>query len=664
MDIVCLKDSVYNRLSLLLFCVIIIKNHDLFMFNTEEIQILRNAHHNSYDSYEDFELRKYFKNISGSENHKYNVSFDNYFTELDNVYNNLKGHSYMVSQQMNEIKKMHTAIDFNDFKSVEDILYKMNSMKEIIRSLNRLTSRSILEDLATNYYGWTAIAELQGVNISTHLDNINELRLAIKNDDIITPILTKIEKLQTNLGELSYDLKIVNTNNPTELEKSTYMESCFNLKRSLAFFEKYYNQDNFLNNLIKESNLFEHINHYKVIRKEIVDTLIQNNPDFTYSCAHKFVNFMNRASDVELMLLDRAGTDLKSINRIRDEMNIDDKSHPVCKINFFDDNSIAIQKNSGEWINVNSKELKDSFIEKLMQKELFNKLKKSPTIAKMFVSKLQEDFDDCQLAFTAANTYVEHEAILKSKNYNLLEEIDDLLFEDLDDSMNAYVRKHKIHQYGLSISSKKYQHLYDDSSFEILGLLYDLKIPANELQESLGKKLAAFKTSDDFNKGLRQLYSIHSGFSTAAVLKKADRLNAEVIKNHDNMLILKIDNFSQSSAIGSSSWCIVRDEVHFNSYKEDCHQYFIYDFNKDPVHNDSLIGITLRKDGSHSAAHLKNDEQLHNKDIFQQLQVEIIRNDLTSYPALNEELKAKIDSTADAKKQSLLKNITSKLFNR
>lgn len=77
-----------------------------------------------------------------------------------------------------------------------------------------------------------------------------------------------------------------------------------------------------------------------------------------------------------------------------------------------------------------------------------------------------------------------------------------------------------------------------------------------------------------------------------------------------------------------------------------------------------MIGITLTKNGSHSAAHFKNDNQLDDNDEFQALQLEIIKHDRKNYPALNEELKAKIDSKVDVQKQSLLKNITSKLFNR
>lgn len=634
------------------------------MLNIEEIEILSDSHNNSYDSYEDFSLINKFSNTIERTEHKYNARFDNYFAHLDSIYNKHTGQAYVVSTQINELRKIHSVVDFNDYESVKEFLFKTNSMKDIIRTLNRLKPSTIRGDLAVNFNGWAAIAENEGVDISLQMNKVNTLCVDLLSEDIISPILSKLEKVQKFLSEVNYDINLVTSSKPTELEKSSYMESCFNLKRQVSFFEKYFNQDNILNTLVKESKVFEYIEQYKRIRKEIVDTLIKNKPEFSYSCAHKFVNLFNNANAIELMLLDRADTDLNAVHRIRNTIKIDGKNSQISQINIFQDNSMAIKKSSGDWVNINSKELKDSFIENFMYKELFNKLKRSPTIAKMFVNKLKEDFDECRYAFVAANTYLEHEAILKSKDYNLLEEIEDNLFEQLDDSMNAFVRNHKIHQYGLSISSKKYQHLYNDESFKVLELLYDLKIPASELQETLGKKLAAFKTSEDFNKSLKQLYAIHNGFNSESILKKANSVNAEVVKNDDNMVIIKIENFQQSSATGSSSWCIVRDEVHFKSYKEDAHQYFIYDFNKDPVENNSIVGITLNKDGTHSAAHFKNDDQLYDNDEFKKLQLEIVKHDLKSYPILNKTVQADLDNSTQLKKNGLLKNITSRLFNR
>lgn len=634
------------------------------MLTIQQIKKIKVAHDDTYDSYEDFAYRNYFQNDYTSSFIKPNSRFDDYFSSMDYRYNQAPRAYYIIQQAMVDFKKIHTTLDFNNFEEVKELLYKTNAIKELIGVLGTLTSSSIKKDLTQNFKNWAIIADNYGVDISDKLLKIEPLFNSIKQDDVFTPLLSRIEKIQLDLYNLSNAYSYVDPAKPDAADLSAYHESCFNLKRSVSFLEKHYSQVDLLKNLINESHVFDYINEYRTIREEIIETLIKNNTDFSYSHAHEYVELMKNAGTVELMLLDRADSDLNVVHHINEVYKFNDSASVVSQLNIFTDNSIAVKKRDGSWVNMNSKVVKDSLIENILQRELALHLKKSPTIAKMFVNKLKEDFVECERAFTAANTYLEHEAILKSKDYNLLGEIDELLFEELDDSMNAFVRNHKIHQYGLSISSKKYQHLYNDESFKVLELLYDLKIPASELQESLGKKLAAFKSSEDFNKSLKQLYSIHNGFNSESVLKKANAVNAEVVKNDDNMVIIKIENFQQSSATGSSSWCIVRDEVHFKSYKEDTHQYFIYDFNKDPVENNSIVGITLNKDGTHSAAHFKNDDQLYDNDEFKKLQIDIVKHDLKSYPFLNKTVQADLDNSKESKKNGLLKNITSRLFNR
>jgi len=637
------------------------------MLTDNEVKQIKAAHNDTFDSYEDFSLRERFQTLYSNGEYKNNARFDSYLKGLDEFYNQANGYSsHVVYQSMLEFKKAYTTLDFSNIDDVEILLHKTQDLRNLIRVLNRLTSSSIMADLSENFNNWEAIASDYGVNLSVIKVKIDPLFESIKQDDVFTDLLSKIEKIQVDLNNVFHILPYVNKKalNPDANDLSSYHENCFKLKRSLSLLEKYYNQDDLLKKLVKESKSFEHINHYKTIRSEIIDTLLQSNKDFIYSDAHHYVELMKKASTVELMLLERSDHDLNHVHNISSVFKFNDAGSVINQMNIFDDNSMAIKKRDGSWVNINSKVVKDSLIETVLQRELALRLKKSPTISKMFVNKLKEDFDDCERAFTAANTYLEHEAILKSKDYNLLEEINELLFEELDDSMNAYVRDHKIHQYGLSISSKKYQHLYNDESFKVLELLYDLKIPASELQESLGKKLAAFKSSEDFNKALKQLYSIHNGFNSESVINKANAVNAEVIKNDDNMVIIKIENFQQSSATGSSSWCIVRDEVHFKSYKEDSHQYFIYDFNKDPVENNSIVGITLNKDGTHSAAHFKNDDQLYDNDEFKKLQLEIVKHDFKSYPVLNKKVQDDLDNSKELKKNGLLKNITSRFFNR
>lgn len=124
-----------------------------------------------------------------------------------------------------------------------------------------------------------------------------------------------------------------------------------------------------------------------------------------------------------------------------------------------------------------------------------------------------------------------------------------------------------------------------------------------------------------------------SDFTPDKVKAKAIDCNAEIISDDDNKLIIKIEEFKQSKIMGSSSWCIARDDHYFKSYVgEYNHQYFIYDFNKDSSDNESMIGITLTPEIECEAAHLKNDDAISSD---QKLTLEniaiIVKNDSSWY---------------------------------
>jgi hypothetical protein len=107
---------------------------------------------------------------------------------------------------------------------------------------------------------------------------------------------------------------------------------------------------------------------------------------------------------------------------------------------------------------------------------------------------------------------------------------------------------------------------------------------------------------------------------------------------------LKINNYEASKALGSGSWCISRHESHFDSYagKADKLQFFVFDYTKESNDKMSMIGITLNKDGTHSAAHIKNDDPLYAKDNkFLALQKTIITENMHLFE-LSESMKKKL----------------------
>lgn len=188
------------------------------MLTRDDVTTVCSAHNTIFDSYEDFTLRSNFHNTYNNRNeHKYNARFDNYFFTLDRLYNKQTVSAYIVSQQMIGFKKLQTATDFNDIEHMSSNLYRY-SVRDIIRTLNKITHSSINDDLMVNFKGWEAVAKLEGVDLSSQHHKFKALIAAIQADDVITPILSQIEKLEISLIAVNYDLNLVNSKNPTDLE--------------------------------------------------------------------------------------------------------------------------------------------------------------------------------------------------------------------------------------------------------------------------------------------------------------------------------------------------------------------------------------------------------------------------------------------------------------
>lgn len=244
-------------------------------------------------------------------------------------------------------------------------------------------------------------------------------------------------------------------------------------------------------------------------------------------------------------------------------------------------------------------------------------LRKNPTIMKFILETYDTNLKkfDGHRSFHAGiqvclNSYFKNEGILKSHNYNFIESFKKHKnFEMIDDEIHRLVRDHKILQYANSIVSNKYKTLYNDRTFELFKELFDMNISKHIIQDMIGKKIAAIKTTGNFNKMLKSLITSLNDFEIDKILLKAKAKNAKIISDSDNILILEISNFEQSKVLGSSSWCISRDKYHFDNYVKDCNykQLFIYNFNKTSKEVGSMIGLTIDKKYKVTAGHTKND---------------------------------------------------------
>lgn len=236
-------------------------------------------------------------------------------------------------------------------------------------------------------------------------------------------------------------------------------------------------------------------------------------------------------------------------------------------------------------------------------------LRKHPVLLKLILKKLEIEPTKLNESMLCCELYLKYHNILKNDNFHIILDLKDKTFEDITVIINNIIKKNAIKKYSHYITSEKYLKLYNNETYSIFEELYNLGIGQSHLQTIIGKKMASFNTSEDFNLCLSNLFDNYSNFKMESIINKADEYKIDRFIYEKNIVILKIDNFPQMQALGASGWCIVRNKRYFQSYTENHNQqYVLYDFNKCSRDYDSIVGITLKKDKTLQVAYFKNDE--------------------------------------------------------
>lgn len=293
------------------------------------------------------------------------------------------------------------------------------------------------------------------------------------------------------------------------------------------------------------------------------------------------------------------------------------------EIMMFKDNSLLLKNNKDEFIEVIDNRQVIGVIQTLLGEGVRHAFNKNPQIAKDVLKIIR----DCKIYTfsnmdTVVDTYKNNFDILRSKGYDILKaykasekESYYSKLEELDDNMNKMIKDHKVYQFAHSISSNKYNHLYNDESYRIIREIYEMGLKEDIFQDYIGKKIAAYKTPEAFNQGLRKFNAMFNDFSPESVLNKINAAGAKLVISNDDLIIVEIDKYEQSKTLGSAAWCIVREEGYFNSYtRNDKKQYIAFDFTKNSTNIESMIGITLDKSGEYHAAHYKDDGSIFMDD--------------------------------------------------
>lgn len=367
------------------------------------------------------------------------------------------------------------------------------------------------------------------------------------------------------------------------------------------------------------------------------------NKKTNYSLADQYMQTLSTPSSISKFLVDKTLSDDLVLN-------VDVNAGQYRNVKMFKDDSMIVTDTENKVKRVFSNIEAAFIINDIIENDIKQSLRKTPVISKKFIELYQDNNRKPVSVYLVMNTYLNNEHVLKSNKFNIIDALqtmkndvnskqylEERKFDDhcesLDDEMNEIIKNHKVKQYAHSIASNKYMHLYDEKSYKIIEAIYDLDVQSSVLQDNIGKKIAAYQTPEEFNSGLKGLLNTFSDFTPEKIKEKAAACKADIIVEDNNKIIIKIEDFKQSKIMGSSSWCIARDEHYFKSYVGDCnHQYFIYDFNKDSSDNESMIGITLTPEIECEAAHLKNDDAISRDQKLKSENVAIIvKNDSSWY---------------------------------
>jgi len=204
------------------------------------------------------------------------------------------------------------------------------------------------------------------------------------------------------------------------------------------------------------------------------------------------------------------------------------------------------------------------------------------------------------------------------KNINIDKPIDDFdKAEDLYDYIQSYEINKKTNQVINAIPSRT-REFVDDKLRNLISLNIDV---ASSIKDFYSKKGGRFKNAKDLyndTKGL--IENLKGDFNADTIKNKLKGLNAEVVFESSEVLVIAVYDFKASCALGSKSWCISTLNSYWNTYvNEFTTQYFIYDFTKPVSDKRHMIGVTVSPNGSYHAAHYADDSSVTDYSIFDEL---------------------------------------------
>lgn len=275
-----------------------------------------------------------------------------------------------------------------------------------------------------------------------------------------------------------------------------------------------------------------------------------------------------------------------------------------------------------------------------MNKEIKEKINtireelKTKKIDAEIIYKLLEVGIDKDYIYSNYNNYKKIENITNKDGIFLIdyfkkirkdENIDELKkrYEQFNDQVNKSLYNDKKKKLIKPISSSQYKHLFSNEGITTDSLFLELAmldIDKNYIQDNIAKKIKSFKSSEDLNNALIQIIETFNSWDFNKNLKKIKESNVKILSSENNKIIFEVNDFESSAKLGSTMWCITRDNEMFKHYRDDLNRIvFCYDFNKKVQENDSKTAYIVNAAGNVNSGYYK-DDSLINKIFFEKVE--------------------------------------------
>jgi hypothetical protein len=460
------------------------------------------------------------------------------------------------------------------------------------------------------YKEWVDFAKSNGI---TSQENFDEFK------QVLTDCSVFFKKASLTVKDLSETIKEIRDNKRNGPYVRALIQDFIEV-----FNDKVVSQNDFFMNINKNVSRYENVLYKMTIDIETMkENIKKQTPEVMKTMANKFCDSqIDTDNDISNFLKSKDFDHL-----IETRVQLKGQSRPDSIL--FLDGSYAYVDNGQYRHTLSEYDYFDSRKE-LHESAIGHLSRKKPKVATFF-KRFIEDSESAVDIIPVLDTYQQYGDVVARSGINVLQ-MTDKSMESVDDSINEVVLEHKLNQYVNSILSNKYQHLLTPEARDMLKIIYDAGVNKQSLQNYVGKKIAALKTPEEFLEYVTKVKDHFSGFTHNALSTKLEGNGIKPCYDKDGIVIFHVENFETSKKLGSPSWCISRTSNYFEDYTANgSRQYFMYDFNEKETSNNSMIGFTIKKDGSVLASHLKNDDDFKFLTNYSALHLEVLKNDFNVF---------------------------------